>query len=230
MRPGDKELADVRYRRRRARETRGYDRARGRIDGGARPRGQGRHRDRDLRPGQRGRAGAGHHPVGRPCAAGRCARSRQDQAGRDHGHRAWARRPPHPVHARPDAVRHSRHRGAGGKPGRQAQLPLHLGPGVRPVADGRRDQPRQPAHAVGAAAGDAGAARHGRRRPPRSAQAVPRAGDAKPAGAGRHLSAARSPARPLPDGDRRRLIRTAKPSGKSCSKPPARRKRARKRR
>ena len=38
-------------------------------------------------------------------------------------------------------------------------------------------------------------------------QAVPRARDAKSAGAGRHLSAARGATRPLPDGDRRRLSR-----------------------
>ena len=43
------------------------------------------------------------------------------------------------------------------------------GPIFAPAADGRRDQPRQPAHPIGAAAGDAGAARHGRRRPPRPA-------------------------------------------------------------
>ena len=92
--------------------------------------------------------------------------------------------------------------------GRQAQLPLHRRPGVCPIADGRRDQPRLPAHPVGAAAGDAGAACDRRRRPPRSAEAVPRAGDAEPARAGRHLSAAGSPARPLPDGSRRRLSRT----------------------
>ncbi|MGY4593467.1 MoxR-like ATPase [Bradyrhizobium sp. GM22.5] len=47
-----------------------------------------------------------------------------------------------------------------------------------------------PAHAVGAAAGDAGAAHHRCRRASRSAEAVPRARHAKPAGAGRHLSAA----------------------------------------
>ena len=87
-----------------------------------------------------------------------------------------------------------------------------------------------PAHPIRAAAGDAGAARDGRRRPPRSAQAVPRAGDAKPARAGRHLSAARGAARPLPDGSRRRLSRPAKPSAKSCSTPPARRKPAPRRR
>ena len=118
---------------------------------------------------------------------------------------ARARRAAHPVHARPDAVRHSRHRGAGGNARRQALVPLHLRPDLRAAADGRRDQPRLPAHAVGAAAGDAGASRDGRGRAPRPAGAVPCAGDAEPAGAGRHLSAARGAARPLPDGDRRRL-------------------------
>ena len=91
---------------------------------------------------QRGRPRADHDSVGRPCAAGRRAGPRQDQAGRDHGHGARARRAAHPVHAGPDAVRHSRHRGAGGDAGRQAQLPLHLRAGVRAAADGRRDQPR----------------------------------------------------------------------------------------
>jgi hypothetical protein len=36
----------------------------------------------------------------------------------------------------------------------------------RAIADGRRNQPREPAHAVGAAAGDAGTSRHGRGRSP----------------------------------------------------------------
>ena len=78
-----------------------------------------------------------------------------------------------------------------------------------------------PAHPVGVAAGDAGTACHGRRRPPRSAQALPCAGDAEPARAGRHLSPAGSAARPLPDGNRRRLSGSSSPSGKSCSTPPA---------
>ncbi len=164
---------------------------------------------------------ADHRALRRPRHAGRRARPRQDQAGRDHGHRARPRRPPHPVHARPDALRHPRQRSAGGRRRRQAQLPLHPGPDLRPAADGRRDQPRQPAHPVGAAAGDAGAARHRRRHPPRPAEALPRARDAEPDRAGRHLSAARSAARPLPDADRRRLSRRAPPSAASCSTPPA---------
>ena len=90
---------------------------------------------------------------------------------------------------------------------RQAQLPLHPRPGLRPAPDGRRNQPRQPAHPIGAVAGDAGAARHRRRHAPRFAKAVPCARHAEPARAGRHLPAAGSPARPLPDGDRRQLSR-----------------------
>ena len=49
---------------------------------------------------------------------------------------------------------------------RQALVPFHLRAGVRATADGRRNQPRQPAHAIGAVAGDAGAAHHGGRRAP----------------------------------------------------------------
>ena len=60
-----------------------------------------------------------------------------------------------------------------------------------------------------AAAGDAGASCDGRRVAPRRARALPRAGDAEPAGAGRHLSAARSAARPFPAADRCQLSRRA---------------------
>ena len=42
----------------------------------------------------------------------------------------------------------------------QPELPLHPRPDLRPAADGRRDQPREPAHPGGAAAGDAGAQGH----------------------------------------------------------------------
>ena len=47
---------------------------------------------------------------------------------------------------------------------RTALVPLHPRPGVLPAADGRRDQPRQPAHPIGAAAGDAGGPGVDRRR------------------------------------------------------------------
>ena len=56
-------------------------------------------------------------------------------------------------------------------PGGKRSFRFISGPGVRAAADGRRDQPRLPAHAVGAAAGDAGAARHRCRDAPRSAAA-----------------------------------------------------------
>ena len=42
-------------------------------------------------------------------------------------------------------------------------VPFHQGAGVRPAPAGRRDQPREPAHAVGAVAGDAGVSRDHRR-------------------------------------------------------------------
>ena len=90
-----------------------------------------------------------------------------------------------------------------------AAAPSASSPGrCSPVADGRRDQPRQPAHPVGAAAGDAGISRHHRRRALRPAAALPCAGDAEPDGAGGHLSAAGGPARPLSDADRRALSRS----------------------
>ena len=68
------------------------------------------------------------------------------------------------------------------------------GPVFAQIADGGRNQPRQSAHTVGAAASDAGAACHGRRRASRFAQAVPRARYAEPAGTGGYLSASGSAA------------------------------------
>src|ERR1700709_1880311 len=65
----------------------------------------------------------------------------------------------------------------------------------------------QPAHAIRSAAGDAGTAHHGGRRAPRSAEAVSCAGDAKSAGAGRHLSAAGEGLRPPGGGNLHRLSR-----------------------
>ena len=72
------------------------------------------------------------------------------------------------VQCTPDLMpcRHRRLRGARRERVRTAQLPLHQGPGVLPVADGGRNQPRQPAHPVRAAAGDAGTQGFGRRPAP----------------------------------------------------------------
>ena len=122
-----------------------------------------RDRPRDLRPGRGGRSDPDHPALRRPRAAGRRARPGQEPAGGDAGRRAGPGHQARAVHPGPDAGRHHRQRGAG-RDRRPAQLPLRARPGVLPVADGRRDQPRQPAHPVGAAAGDAGAARGGRRR------------------------------------------------------------------
>ena len=118
---------------------------------------------RDLRPGHGGRADAHHRPVRRPCAADRRPGPRQKPAGRDHGRRARPGHQARAVHARPDARRHHRRRGAG-RNRRPPLVPFRPRPGVLPVADGRRDQPRQPAHPVRAAAIDAGAAGRDRRR------------------------------------------------------------------
>ena len=94
-------------------------------------------------------------------------RAGQDPAGRDPGRGARADPEARAVHAGPDAGRHPRLGGAGGVRDRAAQLPLHPGAGVLPAADGGRDQPGEPAHPGGAAAGDAGAAGDGGRpRPP----------------------------------------------------------------
>ena len=81
--------------------------------------------------------------------------------------------------------------------GRQARLQLSAGPDLRPDRPGRRDQPRHAQDAVGHARSDAGAFGHRRRHDPQAQGAVLRDGDAEPDRAGRDLSAARSPARPL---------------------------------
>ncbi len=155
----------------------------------------------------------GHGP------AHRRSRPRQDQAGRDSRHRLWPHRPPHPVHSRPDALRHHRLRGDGPGRRRPPRLPLPARPGVRPVTDGRRDQPRQPAHPIRPAPVDAGVPRDGRRRPARPAGAVPCAGDAEPAGAGGHLSPARKRSSTGSCSRSTSCIRTAPPSGGCCSRP-----------
>ena len=102
------------------------------------------------------------------------------------------------------------------EPGRGALVPFHQGTDLHAAADGRRNQPRLAEDAVGVAAGDAGASRHGRRTAPRHAGAVPRARDAEPARAGGHLSAARSPARPLPACRSTSAIPISSPSAECC--------------
>ena len=72
------------------------------------------------------------------------------------------------------------------------------GPIFANVAARRRDQPRDAAHAVGPARGDAGAAGVGRGRDAAAARPVPRPRHPEPDRAGGHVRAARGAARPLP--------------------------------
>ncbi len=137
-----------------------------------------------FRPGRGDRADAGDAAGGRPRPFDRRAGPRQDAAGRDAGHRARARLEAHPVHPRPDAGRHHR-LGCPGRGRRQALVPLPQGSGLHPAFDGGRDQPRFAAHPIGSAAGDAGAPGHRRGPALRPADAVSRARDPEPAGAGR---------------------------------------------
>ena len=116
----------------------------------------------------------------------------------------------------PDAGRHPRRGGAGDRRRREPGVPLHRRADLLPAADGRRDQPREPAHAVGAPAGDAGEGGLGGRAAAHPAAAVPRAGDAEPDRAGGDLSAAGGAARPVPAADRRRLSR---PRGRARDHP-----------
>ena len=121
---------------------------------------------------------------------------------------------PHPVHARPDARRHHRHRHPGGERRRAAQLPLPARARLRQPRAGRRDQPRHAQDAVGAARGDAGAHGHGGQRAP---TALPEPffvlATQNPIEDGGHLPAARGAARPLPVQGQRPLPLGRRPDG-----------------
>ena len=78
-------------------------------------------------------------------------------------------------------------------------------PGLHPPAARRRDQSRARQDAERAARGDAGVPGHARRPDATAAEALHGARHAEPGGDRRHLSAARSAARPLPVQDRDRL-------------------------
>ena len=70
----------------------------------------------------------------------------------------------HPVHARPDAQRHHRHRDHRPGPGlRQAEFPVRPRAGLLEHRAGRRDQPHAAEDPGGAVAGDAGTRGHGGR-------------------------------------------------------------------
>ena len=82
---------------------------------------------------------------------------------------------------------------------RDRQVPLSARPDLRSAGARRRNQPRLAQGAERAAGGHGGAAGDPRRAIDAPARAVFRDRDAKPAGAGGHLPAARIAARPLPD-------------------------------
>ena len=123
--------------------------------------------------------------------AARCAGAGQDAAHPLVGRCVHADLQPHPVHARPHALRHPRHRGdRGGREHGQAADPLHPWAGVRQHHLGRRDQPH-------AARGDEGVSGDGGRHALRVGAAVIRVGHREPDRAGRHAPTARSAVGPV---------------------------------
>ena len=126
------------------------------------------------RAADRHRAAEDHHRPGRGHQPGaddavrrrqqpdrRRARPGQDAADPHDGARARPEVLAHPVHARPDAVRHHRHRpGAGGRGDRPPADGVRARADLRQHRAGRRNQPHAAEDAVGAARGDAGAPRH----------------------------------------------------------------------
>ena len=85
------------------------------------------------------------------------------------------------------------------------QLPLHPRPDLHQRPAGRRDQPRDAAHAVGPARGDGGGPGVDRGRDAGPARPVPRAGHREPDRARGHVRAAGGAARPFPRPDPARL-------------------------
>ena len=118
------------------------------------------------------------------------------------------------VHPRPAALRRGRH--AHLRP-EERRVRDRARPAVRQRRAGRRDQPRAGQGAVGAARGDAGAARDDRPADPRPARAVRRAGDDEPLRRRRHLPAAARAARPLPGQAGRRVPVAATRSARSST-------------
>src|SRR6516164_2721913 len=111
------------------------------------------------------------------------------------------------MHPRPHAGRYSRLRGPRRERDRPSLIPLYTRPGFLPTLDGRRDQPGEPAHPIGAPAGYAGRTCLDCRPISPVASSVSRLGDPEPARAGGDLSLAGSPARSFSSADRCRLPR-----------------------
>ena len=98
-------------------------------------------RPRHRRPDRGHRADPGRHLHARPLPAGRRARPGQDADGQLDQPDPRRLLQAHPVHARPDAVRHHRHDGPRRARGRPARVPLRRGADLRQHPPGRRDQP-----------------------------------------------------------------------------------------
>ena len=154
----------------------------------------------------------------RPRAARRRPRRRQDPAVQ--GDRRGDRDPVRadPVHARSAADGH--HRRERVRRPRQA-VPLPPRADLHPHPARRRDQPRDAQDPVGAARGDGGALRHGRRRDPRARGAVPGARDDEPDRSPGHVRAARGADRSL-HGDARDRLSVARRRGQGARLPPRR--------
>ena len=171
-------------------------------------------------PGDRGAADLAVQP--RPLPAGRRARAGQD-ADDQHACRARSNLSFSRIQFTPDLmpaditgteiIEENRVTGS-------ARVPLSRRPAVLERDPGRRNQPHAAQDAGRAARSDARAAGHGGPRAAQAFRSVLRAGHAEPDRAGRHLSAARSAARPLHVQGLRAAIRT---STKSSRSPAARR-------
>ena len=151
----------------------------------------------------RGRLAGPDLPAGRgPSPPRGRAWGRQDVAGPQPRVRAGGTLAAHPVHSGPAPRR--RDRCLGVPPGQQhVRVPPR--PGLLQRRARRRDQPRRPTHPVGAAGGDGGAPGDRRRPAVPRPEAFPGDGHSEPGRDGRHLSAPRGAARPVPYQDRRRV-------------------------
>ena len=158
-------------------------------------------RTRHRRPEPPARTSPRGAAVARPLPARVGPRPGQDARRRDvvEGRRRIVR--PHPVHARPPAVRHRRHPHL---PRQQRALRRRARPGVRQLPADRRDQPRAGQGAVGAARGDGRGPGDDRRDHPPGAQAVLRRRHPEPDRERGRVPAARRAARPLHDEGRPR--------------------------
>ncbi|CAA9590807.1 MAG: FIG022979: MoxR-like ATPases, partial [uncultured Thermomicrobiales bacterium] len=160
--------------------------------------GRGRGRQADGRAAGYAARGADLPDCRGPCAPGRGARPRQDDA--DPHDRGDAGPPvqPDPVHTGSDARRHHRHQYPGRGGARAARIPLPARPDLREPRPRRRNQPCHAEDPVGPAGGDAGSLGDGRQQHLPTGTTVLRVGDAEPAGDGGDLPAAGGATRPLP--------------------------------